>query len=319
MVQDSSCQKHLDVVLEAAGFDLWENDVVDGSVIRPVSKVFAELGYSPEEFARTIDGLLSIIHPEDLDAMRQSLDAHIKGESESYQAEFRVRSKSGEWFWYANYGKLVDRTSTSAGCRLVGVSINVNERKLREREIERLNVQLAEQNAILQQLATTDAMTGVANRRRLLELGESEFERARRLDHALALLILDIDDFKAVNDAWGHLNGDHVIRRVASICAQNVRLNVDVVGRFGGEEFAVLLPEVSESSAMALAERLRAAIGSEVIVLDGGGAVTRTVSIGVASLAPDCESFVSFLARADQGLYAAKRRGKNCVAKPEDQ
>ncbi len=318
MVRDSSCQKHLDVVLEAAGFDLWENDLVDGSVIRPVSKVLVELGYSPEEFARTIDGLLSLIHPEDLDVLRQALDAHIKGDSENYHAEFRVRSKSGEWVWYANYGKLVDRTSTSLGRRLVGVSLNVSERKLREREIERLNARLVEQNAILQELATMDAMTGVANRRRLLELGESEFERARRLGHALALLILDIDDFKAVNDVWGHLNGDHVIRRVASICAQNVRVNVDVVGRLGGEEFAVVLPEVSEAPAMALAERLRAAIESEVVALDGGGAVTRTVSIGVASLTADCESFVSLLARADRGLYAAKQHGKNCVGKAED-
>lgn len=313
MAHESACQEHLDVVLEAAGFDLWENDLVDGRVIRPVSKVFVELGYSPDEFAKTVDGLLSIIHPDDIDVLRHALGAHINGTTANYQAEFRVRARSGDWVWYANYGKLVDRTSTSPGRRLVGVSINVHERKLREREIERLNALLVEQNEILQELAASDAMTGVANRRRLLELGEAELQRALRLGHALALLILDIDDFKQVNDAWGHLNGDHVIRRVASICSHNVRANVDVVGRLGGEEFAIVLPEVSEQSAVALAERLRAIIASQQVELDGGASVTSTVSIGVASLAAGCGTFIHLLALADRSLYAAKHCGKNCV------
>ncbi len=313
MDEPKACNEHLDLVLEAAGFDLWENDLLEGRVVRPVSKVFSELGYSPDEVVTTIDDILSIVHPDDLGALRLALDAHVNGSAERYQAEFRIRAKSGEWVWYANYGKIVDRTSTSPGRRLVGVSINVDERKRREREIERLNARLVEQNAVLHELATSDAMTGVANRRSLLELGEAELQRARRLGHALALLILDIDDFKQVNDAWGHLNGDHVIRRVASICALNVRASVDVVGRLGGEEFAIVLPQISRESAVALAERLRANIAAQQVELDGGDSVSRTVSIGVASLTAGCGTFIHLLALADRALYAAKHCGKNCV------
>ena len=297
----NACREHLDLVLEAAGFALWENDLADGRVIRPVSKVFQELGYLPGEFPTTVDAMLSIIHPDDIEALRLALDAHIAGTAAHYRAEFRIRAKSGEWVWYENYGRIVDRTDTSRGRRLVGVSINVNERKLREREIERLNAQLVERNGVLQQLATSDALTGVANRRSLLELGEVEVRRARRLGHALSLLILDINDFKEVYDAWRHLGGDHVIRCVGTTCAQNVRVNVDVAGRLGGEEFAVVLPEVPEERALVLAERLRSLIASRNVELDGSVVVGRTVSIGVASLTADCDSLVNMVANGQVG------------------
>lgn len=318
MADGNDCSKHLDLVLKAAGFDLWENDVVDGRITKPATKVLRELGYEADEFVTGMGGIFCIIHPDDVAPVRSALEAHVTGAVAEYRAEFRIRAKSGDWVWYANYGKIIDRTSTSPGRRLVGVSINIDERKRRERELEHLNAQLLQQNALLQELATTDQLTGIANRRRLLQLGESEVQRAHRLGHALALLILDIDDFKEVNDAWGHLNGDHVIRRVASICARCVRANVDMAGRLGGEEFAIILPEVSEDEAMALAERLRGCIEAQRVELDEGAVVARTVSIGAASLVKSCDSFMRLLAAADRGLYTAKQAGKNCVRKGGD-
>ncbi len=310
----------LDLVLEAAGFDLWENDLASGCITRKVSRILPELGYTGPEFASTIDDVFTIVHPDDTAALRHALQAHVSGAAAQYRAEFRIRARSGEWIWYANYGKIVDRTDTSPGRRLVGVTFNIDARKRREQELEQLNAQLSGQNAQLeamnarlQELATSDPLTGIANRRKLLELGESEVQRAQRQGHPLSLLIIDIDDFKSVNDTWGHPGGDELIRAIARICAQGVRATVDIAGRIGGEEFAIVLPEVDGDAATALAGRLRAAIRDRQVVVDGGASVSRTVSIGVASLAPDCSSFMRLLAQADRALYAAKKQGKDCV------
>ena len=106
MDDDNARAEHFDLVLEAAGLDLWENDLVDGRVIRPVSRVFADLGYSPHEFVSTIDGILSIVHPDDAPCLHRSLDAHVSGEVPRYQAEFRIRAKSGDWdaYYARQYG-----------------------------------------------------------------------------------------------------------------------------------------------------------------------------------------------------------------------
>ncbi len=311
-------RQQLDLVLEATGFDLWENDLVDGRVTRRASKVFRELGYGDDGVASCIDDIFSLIHPEDAEALRRALQAHIDGSAEQYRAEFRIRAKSGDWIWYANYGRIVDRDG--AGRRLLGVTFNIDAAKRRELELARMNARLAEQNAeleelnaTLRELAASDPLTGIANRRKLLEVGEAEVQRALRMGHPLSLLIVDIDDFKEVNDTWGHLDGDCVIRAVAALCAGSVRASVDTAGRIGGEEFAIVLPEIGGRDAQALAERLRVAIKAQPVALAGGAVVCRTVSIGVASVGAACASFVGLLGWADAALYAAKSAGKDCV------
>ncbi len=164
----------------------------------------------------------------------------------------------------------------------------------------------------VQQLAVTDSLTGLNNRRHLFVLAEREFERAQRYANPLAIMMLDLDFFKRVNDTYGHAIGDHVLCMVAERCVGNLR-EVDILGRYGGEEFVVLLPETNLASASIVAERLCRLIGDEPVETEKGP-VSVSVSIGVAPLDDDCPSFDALLERADQALYDAKERGRNQVA-----
>lgn len=163
----------------------------------------------------------------------------------------------------------------------------------------------------LEILATTDSLTGLANRRHFLDIADGEVQRAHRYGRALALLTLDLDHFKRINDTLGHGAGDEVLRQVADACLETVRA-ADTVGRMGGEELAVLVPETGADGALRLAERLRGAIAERSVPVRSGF-VHITTSVGVAILWPD-ESLEDFLTRSDNALYEAKRLGRNRVS-----
>jgi diguanylate cyclase (GGDEF)-like protein len=161
--------------------------------------------------------------------------------------------------------------------------------------------------------AVTDELTGLSNQRRFRELIAKEDERAHRFGHDLSLLILDIDDFKQVNDTYGHLKGDDVLRMVGRVLGQESR-GVDEPARYGGEEFAVALPETGLAGAVELAERIRARIESERVPgVDGRDALRVTASVGAASIPASAERARDLIAAADAALYEAKRSGKNRV------
>ena len=163
----------------------------------------------------------------------------------------------------------------------------------------------------LGQLATTDVLTGLPNRRHLMTEVETEIARARRSGRPLALALLDIDHFKSINDRHGHPAGDAALREVAEVLRTVTRIG-DLLGRFGGEEFVVLMPDTRLDQAEFGAERLRKAIEARIMRFPGGGTGRVTVSTGVALLAGDegCDQLVS---RADGALYEAKAEGRNLV------
>lgn len=170
----------------------------------------------------------------------------------------------------------------------------------------------------LEHLASTDVLTGITNRRKLLEELEAEFARSRRLHHGFAVLMLDIDKFKTVNDAYGHAGGDVVIQRVAALGAGLIR-QVDSIGRWGGEEFVVLLREQTLADALLIAERIREAIANAPMALSPTFSLFVSCSVGVAVHQAGDESVQAVLDRADQALYHAKNAGRNRVAsQPED-
>lgn len=159
--------------------------------------------------------------------------------------------------------------------------------------------------------ASTDALTGVNNRRYFLIKGEQELRRVRRFGRDLAVMMLDIDHFKTINDTYGHAVGDVVIQEVMKCCREDLR-QTDILGRLGGEEFAVLMPETSLRAAIDTAERLRAHIAGRRISVDGQ-TLSCTVSIGLAQFHADDAAMEPLLNRADQALYTAKRGGRNQV------
>ena len=170
----------------------------------------------------------------------------------------------------------------------------------------------------LQTLASTDALTGVANRRHFLEQAGAEMRRARRSETPPAILMIDLDHFKALNDSHGHAAGDRALVNFANHCSGILRES-DVLGRLGGEEFAVLLPETTLRGARELAERLRASVDAAAIVArqaDPAGTPAATISIGVARAGQQEDSIEPAIHRADAALYRAKGAGRNqvCVA-----
>ena len=164
----------------------------------------------------------------------------------------------------------------------------------------------------LRQQATTDDLTGVANRRSFLEALDIEFERLRRHPTLqCSVLAIDLDHFKDVNDTWGHAAGDAVLRHVAQVVNGHTRLG-DVLGRTGGEEFTALLPDTTVDEAEALAERLRLQVSLDPLYF-AGGAISVTLSIGIAVLTASDARADAALARADRALYEAKAVGRNAV------
>src|SRR3990172_2619826 len=170
---------------------------------------------------------------------------------------------------------------------------------------------LLEKAQLLEQWAITDSLTGLHNRRHFLELAELEFHRARRYQHPLSAMMLDIDHFKRVNDTYSHALGDQVIQAVAALCRENLR-DIDLMGRYGGDEFVALVPEVNLDDARKAAERLRKIIADAPIDTERGP-LNITISIGVVALAPDYLDFASLLNQADAALYTAKNAGRNRV------
>lgn len=161
-------------------------------------------------------------------------------------------------------------------------------------------------------LAGTDALTGVANRRSFFERAEEMLANARRTGGPVATLLIDIDYFKKINDLYGHAAGDQALRRFSETANAQLR-PLDQIGRIGGEEFAVLLPDTTLKGALSVAERLRQAVAEAEIVADDGVRFAMTVSIGVCEVEPGVAKIDPALACADRALYRAKQSGRNRI------
>jgi len=161
------------------------------------------------------------------------------------------------------------------------------------------------------QLATHDALTNLYNRRHFIEIADKEIARAMRHLRPLSLCIIDVDLFKPVNDRYGHISGDDVLRQIADLLRRHARGD-DLAARIGGEEFALLLPECDVADAMLFANRLRETVAAAHFA-PGGEPQRITVSVGVASLAPDRDTRPALMAAADAALYRAKSEGRNRV------
>lgn len=190
---------------------------------------------------------------------------------------------------------------------LAGVAVDISEEVAHKEELERYQSELEEANEQLRRLAVTDELTGLKNRRAFEERLVMEFSMARRRKRDLAVLLFDVDDFKTINDRWGHAAGDEVLRRLGMILRTTVRLP-DLPARYGGEEFAVLLPECGEEGALGLSRRIMQRVATEDWENE-----PLTISIGMAAMNESLENGFQLVDLADDALYAAKRAGKNRV------
>lgn len=178
-----------------------------------------------------------------------------------------------------------------------------------EAQVVQRTEELAAANRRLEQLASTDPLTGAANRRRFVEQAGVEIRRARRGQTTLSLLMIDLDNFKALNDTWGHAMGDEVLCDFATMTASALRAG-DLFARIGGEEFAVLLPDTDLEGAVDVGQRLLEATRIRAVPVTGG-VVHYSASLGVATWRPDEETYDAMMSRADAALYRAKQGGRN--------
>ena len=238
------------------------------------------------------------IYPDDLDYAAESL-AKVLETGAVETREYRIIRADGQLRWLSDKC-FISRSSEAGQAQIiVGIAEDITDKKQLEGELHRL--------------ATTDVLTQSSNRRHFFECAQLEFEHARQFGSPLAFLLLDIDDFKQINDSFGHQMGDQVLQRLAS-CGASVLRRGDLFGRIGGEEFAALLPGCEPALAEQIAERLQREV-QRLRFSHGQTPFGVTVSQGLTSLRGDDASLDTLFARADAAMYQAKRQGKNQIVR----
>jgi len=286
--------KRAQIALDASGFDIWENNFVTGEAQNSNEKLFAELGYIGKDRPDDLDTIFSLIHPDDYAPAMEAVEAHFRGETNRYKAEFRLKAFNGDWVWMGNYGQVVERNDKNEVTKFIGVSFNIDQRRVMEEAMKAM--------------AYSDPLTGLGNRRMLFERADEELSRAFRYKHDLSIMIADIDYFKKINDSYGHTIGDQVLAAYADALQRDFR-HVDMKIRYGGDEFIVLMPETNLDQAIESAQRFNYLISKLSTPVEEG----ITTSIGVAEIEAE-ESIESLIKRADKALYKAKDMGRNTVA-----
>jgi diguanylate cyclase (GGDEF)-like protein/PAS domain S-box-containing protein len=236
------------------------------------------------------------VYPDDLEYAERSL-AEVLHKKAVEDREYRIIAADGQVRWISDKCFINRQTEPGQPVIVVGIAEDITGKKQLETELQRL--------------ATTDALTQSSNRRHFFECANLEFEKARLQGSPLAFLLLDIDDFKVINDTYGHPEGDLVLQRIAESGRAALRRG-DLFGRIGGEEFAAVFPGCAPDMAMQVAERLQREI-QRLSFNHEGQTFGITVSQGLTSLTDDDQTLDSLFARADAAMYKAKRQGKNRV------
>jgi len=272
---------------------LWDWDLRNGTV-HYSARWASMLGLDSEEVGTTPDDWLDRIHPDDREAVREAMEEHWRGETPHFEHEYRMRHKDGRWRWVLSRGEAV-RDEEGVAYRFAGSQTDITDRKLAETK--------------LYYEASHDALTGLPNRGLFTDRLTSAIERYKRdKEEKFAVLFLDLDRFKIVNDSLGHLLGDELLVQVSQRLFQCLR-SVDMIARLGGDEFAILLDDIEEDDdAILVAERLQEALAEPYRLSDHE--VYTTASIGIAFSSQGYQKAEDFLRDSDSAMYQAKSEGK---------
>lgn len=220
--------------------------------------------------------------------------------SDAFEVEYRIRKKNGDYIWYYDRGKVTKRNKKGEAIVVSGIVFDISKNKNIKKELE-------ETNKMLQKLVITDELTSAFNRRYMYEMLESEIQRAKLTNSTFSIIMLDIDNFKFFNDNYGHDVGDDVLKKIAKVIMKKIK-KTDILSRLGGDEFMILLPDIKISDAVILAEDILDQLNHSTV----GEINTIEASIGVSEYY-DLNCVDKTIKKADDLLYIAKTKGRNCV------
>nr|WP_314626118.1 EAL domain-containing protein [uncultured Noviherbaspirillum sp.] len=284
------------MALEAAGDGIWDWNVVSNrSSLSPAWRRI--LGYGANELAGdSPEEWEALIHPEDRSGVLENIHACAKGDPGWFSHEYRIRCKDGHWKWVLSRGAVVERDLRGQASRVVGTLSDISQKKIAEHEVW--------------YRANYDHLTSLPNRSFFLDRLEYELVHSKRLGQPFAVMFIDLDRFKEVNDLHGHSAGDLLLRTVAEELKGSVRES-DTVARLGGDEFTVILPALSNPTQVELiAGEILRKLSAPINV--AGNVVHISASIGVTFFPRDAGSTNDLIRNADQAMYVAKTAGRNC-------
>lgn len=265
-------------------------------------------GWTPKELVRYNSG--ELVHPEDRARVLACI-ARLKAGGQGDLVEYRIRHREGSYVWVESSLKLVQDPLTGKPTGVLTLARDISQRKQAEQELRAAY-------AAIEALAATDPLTRLANRRRFDQCMTAEWRRGLREQQPLSLLLMDVDFFKSYNDTYGHLRGDSCLKQIAEAARDVVTRPGDLVARFGGEEFAIILPNTRSEGAKVIAQALCEEIRRRELPHSASATGHVTVSVGCATVVPaQNRHALQLIQRADEALYAAKRGGRNQVAVAE--
>ncbi|EXJ22592.1 Response regulator/GGDEF domain protein [Alkalibacterium sp. AK22] len=260
------------------------------------------LGYTKEELPEKVpyDFFTSRLHPDDYDRIMSQMAEHLNGSTSVYEVEYRIRAKDGSWKWYYDRGKVTRRLADGSPLFASGIVFDITWRKEKEENLEDLAATLIE-------LMDQDELTGIFNRRSIMGQLKAQMSLSGINKEPLIVAMVDIDDFKQINDSKGHVFGDYVLKETAKALKDSLGTQ-GMVGRYGGEEFLLILPVCSIEAAKLTLENCRVAVIHNEFLTNEAV----SVSIGFA-LYQGGQTLEDLVTESDMNLYCAKAQGKNCV------
>ncbi|MFJ1339583.1 diguanylate cyclase domain-containing protein [Pseudomonas caricapapayae] len=315
----------LQTLLDLISDGIWDWNANTGYVYRNPGW-YAMLGYAHHSLDNSVFTWESVIHPDDYPRVMEHFEAYITQRAEQYRVQYRCKCQDGSYLWIEDSGQIIARNPDGSVARMLGAHRNIDASKRlleqlqqqnlsleslvaeRTRELSWVNQQLQRQLDENRDLAERDALTQIANRYRLEKALQHECERARRFRQSLSLVIMDLDDFKPINERYGHARADSALIDLVARVRSCLR-TTDLLARSGGDEFVVVLADASLDDARKLTTTIRQALEQAPPI----GECQLTMSYGVVQR-QEGEGQAQVLARADQALYRAKASGKDQVS-----
>jgi diguanylate cyclase (GGDEF)-like protein/PAS domain S-box-containing protein len=296
-------ERRFNLVVEGLEVGVWDRWIGPPERRWWSPRFYELIGFAPEELTPTEDHLKALLHPDDRDGVWEDGTEQLR-KGDVMNIDFRLRTRHRGYRWFNSRAR-AERDASGRMVRLAGSLNDIHDRRTAEDALHTAQAELT-------RLSYRDPLTDLHNRRYFEEHFQREWERARRNRQPLALVLIDLDQFKAYNDQYGHPAGDAALVKIAQLLSRCANRATDIVARLGGEEFGIVLPEATATGADEVARRVLAQLVATEIPHAGAPHRIMTFSAGIAAIeGPEGPGPAELFEQADQALYEAKRRGRN--------